>query len=226
MERESSIEIIYNVIKKEYEKKRNIKSIEEIITNEYINGLLDTYDNNKVIYCLKTLQNIGIDFEILDEDININNEDIENNNEDNEDIGNNKKDEKKDEKKEDNLKTSIARDDNEYRKLVKQRFQTCIICEPDNCAPACCQVAHIWDFAKCDDSSKYNPDNGLFMCANWHLLFDANLMRLEPIPGAQGMVRIILGVELKQSALYKHHNKIITILPENIPFLEKRYNSD
>ena len=61
---ESSIEIIYNVIKTEYENNRNIKPIEEIITNEYINVLLDTYDNNKVIYCLKTLQNIGIDFEI------------------------------------------------------------------------------------------------------------------------------------------------------------------
>ena len=204
---ESSIEIIYNVIKKEYEKKRKIKSIEEIITNEYINGLLDTYDNNKVIYCLKTLQNIGIDFEILDEDIEYNVEE-----------------EEEDKNKEDNLKTSIARDDNEYRKLVKQRFQTCIICEPNTCFPACCQVAHIWDFAKCDESSKYNPDNGLLMCANWHLLFDANLMQLKPIPGAHGMVRIILGTELKQSALYKYNNKIITILPENISFLEKRYN--
>ncbi len=211
MESESSIEIIYNVIKNEYEKKKQTKSIEEIISNEYINGLLDTYDNNKVIYCLKTLRYIGIDFEILDEDIEYNEDEAEEENSKN---------------KETNLKTSIARNDKEFRELVKQRFQTCIICEPDNCALACCQVAHIWDFAKCDDSSKYNPDNGLLMCANWHLLFDANLMRLEPISGALGMVRIIIGVELKQSALYKYHNKLITILPENIPFLEKRYNSD
>lgn len=200
---ESSIEIIYNVIKTEYEKNKNIKSIEYIITNEYINGLLDTYDNNKVIYCLKTLQNIGIDFEILDEDIDNNVEDIN---------------------KEVNLKTSISRDDNEFRTAVKSRFQTCIICESAMCVPACCQVAHIWDFAKCDETSKYNPDNGLLMCANWHLLFDANLMRLEPVIGAIGMVRIILASELKNSALYKYHNTIITILPENIPFLEKRYN--
>jgi predicted restriction endonuclease len=156
---------------------------------------------------LKTLQNIGIDFEILDEDIEYNVEE-----------------EEKDKNKEDNLKTSIARDDNEYRKLVKQRFQTCIICEPNICFPACCQVAHIWDFAKCDDASKYNPDNGLLMCANWHLLFDANLMRLEPVQGVLGMVKIILASELKNSAMYKYHNKIITILPENIEFLEARYH--
>lgn len=206
---ESSIEIIYNVIKTEYEKNKNIKSIEEIITNEYINGLLDTYDNNKVIYCLKTLQNIGIDFEILDEDIEYNVED----NLEEEDV-----------KKEDNLKISIARDDNEFRTAVKSRFQTCIICESAMCVPACCQVAHIWDFAKCNESSKYNPDNGLLMCANWHLLFDANLMRLAPVPCALGMVQIILASELKNSALYKYHNKVITILPENIPFLKQRYN--
>jgi predicted restriction endonuclease len=214
---ESSIEIIYNVIKTEYEKNKNIKSIEEIITNEYINGLLDTYDNNKVIYCLKTLQNIGIDFEILDEDIEYN---IEDHLEDEDNV----EEEEEDVKKEDNLKTSIARDDAEFRASVKSRFQTCIICESAMCVPACCQVAHIWDFAKCNESSKYNPDNGLLMCANWHLLFDANLMRLEPVLGAQGMVKIILASNLKTSALYKYHNKIITILPENIPFLEKRYN--
>jgi hypothetical protein len=39
------------------------------------------------------------------------------------------------------------------------------------------------------------------MCANWHILFDANLMRLEPIPGVLGMVKIILGTELEHSAL-------------------------
>lgn len=206
---ESSIEIIYNVIKTEYEKNKNIKSIEEIITNEYINGLLDTYDNNKVIYCLKTLQNIGIDFEILDENIEYNVEDEE---------------KEKDNNKADNLKTSIVRDDNEFRAAVKLRFQSCIICESAMCVQACCQVAHIWDFAKCNESSKYNPDNGLLMCANWHLLFDANLMRLEPVIGAIGMVRITLASELKNSALYKYHNKVITIMPENIPFLEKRYN--
>ncbi len=118
----------------------------------------------------------------------------------------------------------IIRDDSQYRAAVKSRFQTCIICEPNTCFQACCQVAHIWDFAKCDNASKYNPDNGLLMCANWHLLFDANLMRLEPVQGVMGMVKIILASELKYSELYKYHNKIITILPENIKFLEKRYN--
>ena len=29
---------------------------------------------------------------------------------------------------------------------------------------------------------------------------------------------------VKNSAMYKYHNKIITILPENIEFLEARYH--
>ncbi len=49
-------------------------------------------------------------------------------------------------------------------------------------------------------------------------------MRLEPIANSIGMVRIILDAELKHNVMYKYHNKIITILPENIPFLEKRNN--
>ena len=212
---ESSIEIIYNVIKTEYENNRNIKPIEEIITNEYINGLLDTYDNNKVIYCLKTLQNIGIDFEILDEDIEYNAEEEENNVED--------------EKKEDNLKTSIDRDDNEYRELVKQRFGKCIICQNKECHISCCQVAHIYDFSKCvknnDEDSKYDVNNGLLMCANTHLMFDKYLLKLKIIDACNAMVSIEIDKTLKDCNIYRYNGQIITLFKENMKYLEKRYSN-
>jgi len=188
-----SIEHIYNLIKEHYHNSNN-----NSITDEFINNLLIYYDENKIIYCLQTLDNIDINYKINDNNIP--------------------------ETTEEQILIINSRKDDKYRAAVKSRFQRCIICEPDMCVPECCQVAHIWDFAKCDDASKYNPDNGLLMCANWHLLFDANLMRLEPIPSAIGMVRIILADGLKNSAMYKYHNKIITILPENIEFLEKRYH--
>lgn len=63
MEIDTLIEIIYNIIKTEYEDNKN-KSIEEIFTSNYINSLLDIYDNYKVIYCLKTLENIDIYFDL------------------------------------------------------------------------------------------------------------------------------------------------------------------
>ena len=222
---ESSIEIIYNVIKTEYEKNRNIKPIEEIITNEYINRLLDTYDNNKVIYCLKTLQNIGIDFEILDEDIEDNA--VE---EDNVVEANNvEEDNVEEEKKEDNLKTSIARDDAEYRELVKQRFGKCIICQNNECHISCCQVAHIYDFSKCvrnnDEESKYNINNGIVMCANTHLMFDKHLLKLTIIDSNNAMVSIEIDKTLKDCNIYRYNGQIITLFKENMKYLEKRYSN-
>lgn len=189
---DKSIEYIYDLIKTYYITSNNS------ITDDFINNLLFNYDENKVIYCFQTLNNIDIDFEI-------------NNN--------------LHETTEEQLSIIKARKDDKFRKIIHKRFNNnCIICEPNTCFPTCYQVAHIWDFSKCDASSKYNPDNGLLMCANWHLLFDANLMRLEPIVNSIGMVQIILDAELKHNIMYKYHNKIITILPENIPFLEKRNN--
>jgi predicted restriction endonuclease len=222
---ESSIEIIYNVIKTEYEKNRNIKPIEEIITNEYINGLLDAYDNNKVIYCLKTLQNIGIDFEILDEDIEYNAEEEENVVEEENMEANNVVEEKK----ENNLKTSIARDDNEYRELVKQRFGKCIICQKKECHISCCQVAHIYDFSKCvknnDEVSKYDVNNGLLMCANTHLMFDKHLLKLKIIDVNNAMVSIEIDKTLKDCNIYRYNGQIIIIFKENMKYLEKRYSN-
>ena len=229
---ESSIEIIYNVIKTEYEKNKNIKSIEDIITNEYINGLLDTYDNNKVIYCLKTLQNIGIDFEILDEDIEYNIEEgednVEENNVEEDNVEEDNVEEKK-EKNENNLKTSIARDDNEYRELVKLRFGKCIICQKQECHISCCQVAHIYDFSKCvknnDEESKYDVNNGLLMCSNTHLMFDKHLLKLKIIDASNAMVSIEIDKTLKDCNIYRYNGQIITLFKENMKYLEKRYSN-
>ena len=119
----------------------------------------------------------------------------------------------------------IQRDDASFKKAVRERFGKCIVCEPGECYQACYQVAHIWEFAKCDDASKYNPDNGLLLCANIHLLFDSGLLQFEPVkPYSSGMIRIRCNDTLRNSVVYRHHDKIITLLPENIPFLLRRYD--
>jgi len=164
-----------------------------ISSAEFIEKLLDNYKPNKVIYCLKS-RFPNLKLECILPEIN-----------------------------EPNYKNKIDRDDAVFRSIVKSRFINCIICESQTCHPACCEVAHIWNFADCDSSSAYNPDNGLLMCANWHRLFDRHLMQLEPVENSLGNVRVILATELLNTTLGKYHNKIITILPENIPFLLKRY---
>lgn len=126
---------------------------------------------------------------------------------------------------EDRLGTVVQRNDANFKKIVRERFSRCIICEPSECHIACCQVAHIWGFADCDSIDRYNPDNGLLMCANIHLLFDNGLIRLEPVlPLSSGMVRIICDETLRDMMIYKHNGQIITLLPENMPFLLRRYD--
>jgi hypothetical protein len=162
------------------------------VSIEQIYNLLNRYEPNKIIYCLKS-RFPDIQLEYVQPIIN-----------------------------EPNYKEKIERDDTEFRAIVKSRFINCIICEPTKCHPVCCEVAHIWNFADCDASSAYNPDNGLLMCANWHRLFDNHLLQLEPVNNCLGMVRIRLETELLDTALGQYHNKIISIMPENIPFLYKR----
>jgi predicted restriction endonuclease len=167
---------------------------------------------------LKTLQNIDIEFEILDENADEEYNAVE---------AEAKADE---EAKEDNRKTSIARDDNEYRELVKQRFGNCIICQNKECHISCCQVTHIYDFSKCikdnDEKSKYDINNGLLMCANTHLFFDKHLLKLKIIDANNAMVSIEIDKTLKNNwNIYRYNGQIITLFKENMKYLEKRYSN-
>ena len=171
--------------------------------NNAIYNLLNNYEPDKIIYCLK-LQYPEIEIDYLNNDeTNDTNEII-----DKQPIN------------------SVVRKDAKFREAVKARFKTCIICDANTCIQACCEVAHIWDFALCDSQSAYNPNNGILICANWHILFDKHLMKLEPIETTPGQVRIRLDNELINTALYdKYNGKTIMLLPENIPFLKKRIAS-
>lgn len=162
-------------------------------TEEYITYLFNKYDIPKVVYCLKEFYDINI--ESID---NINS---------------------------DNYTTQIIRNDKDYRNSVIAKYSgKCVICNSGECVPECCNVAHIWDFALCDTTEKYNPDNGLILCANIHLLFDSGLIMLEPNLNStlSGIVSIRLHDKLKNSKYYKYNGQMITLSPENIPFIIKR----
>lgn len=57
-----SIENIYDIIKTHYYALKYSMSVDKIITKDYINSLLELYNADKVIYCLQTLPDIGIEF--------------------------------------------------------------------------------------------------------------------------------------------------------------------
>lgn len=197
-----SLEEISSEIKKSFESIECIKSLVTVMIT-----LLNNYEPDKIIYCLK-LQYPEIEIDYLS---NITNDTIDTNDTSKIDENNKK------------MASNIIRNDAKFREDVKARFKTCIICDSNTCISECCEVAHIWDFALCDSQSAYNPDNGLLMCANWHLLFDKHLMKLEPIEKIPGMVRMKLDNELINTSLYnKYNGKTIMLLPENIRFLKKR----
>ena len=211
----TSIESIYILIKKHCINNYN-KSYENIFTVEYINELFTKYNNNsdsqKLAYCLKTLNNIGIDYII-----NIN--DIDNI------------------KSLDNIKskTIINRNDDTFKREVKARFNKCIICDDDNtnCCLECCEVAHIWDFAKCDnENDKYNSYNGLLMCANMHKLFDKDLIKLnykddkdDKDDNDNNALSVFISIDTSMInyPIYKYNNKKIILCKQNLQYLIKRY---
>lgn len=168
--------------------------VDEIV--DIIIKLVGKYDLKKVIYVLKTYYNYDIK---IKDNLPLIIKNI---------IGN-----------------RVMRNDEEYKKIVKSRFNNnCLFCCNGECSRECCQVAHIWNFADCDENSKYNPDNGLFLCSNIHTLFDKELLEFEILNDSikNGIVKIILKDALKNTQLWKYNNKIIKLFTENIPFLIKR----
>ena len=188
------------------------KSYEDIFTFEYINELFTKYNNRgesqKIAYCLKTLNNIDIDYIINFDDINpLNNI---------------------------NGKMTIKRKDEKFKREVKERFKKCIICDDDddnnyNCCLECCEVAHIFDFSKCDnENDKYNSYNGLLMCANMHKLFDKDLIKLnykDNKDNKDGALSVFISIDTSMInyPIYKYNNKKIILCKQTLQYLIKRY---
>ena len=200
---ETTYKNIYDIILNEY-------TNNNIFTDNFINNLLDKYNNETVIYCLKTLQdiniNVNIDFYFPTDLQKYNFENIE----------------------ELQFYNKKIRNDNEYRDLVRQRFKNCIICKDEECSQEVCQAAHIWEFKDCGTLPEYAYDvnNGLYMCANNHIYFDSkdNLLELQILNENCNDVVIIINDKLKNTNLYKKYNGTkIQLFKGNILYLQKRY---
>jgi hypothetical protein len=202
---ETTYQYIYDIILNEYTNNN------KIFTNNFIDELLDKYENETVIYCLKTLQdiniNVNIDFYFPTDLQKYNFENLE----------------------ELQFYNKKNRNDGMYRELVKQRFKKCIICKNGECSPEICQVAHIWEFKDCDTLPEhaYNVNNGLYMCANNHLYFDSkdNLLELKVFDKNCNDIIILVNDKLKDTNLYKNYNKTkIQLFKGNIRYLQIRYS--
>ena len=126
------------------------------------------------------------------------------------------------------LKLQVCRNDDEFRKAVKDKYKTCIICDVNDCHKSAYEVAHIFDFSKCyNDDEKYDINNGLLMCANMHKYFDEILLKfdLDSVSGDNYLVKIVFCDTMNEYSFYKKYNgKQIQFNKENLLYLERKNN--
>jgi predicted restriction endonuclease len=136
---------------------------------------------------------------------------------------------------EENIQNKICRNDEEFKKTVKDRYKTCIICDNNSeCDESVYEVAHILDFSKCEtELEKYDVNNGLLMCANMHKRFDKFLLKfvidgvVDGIINNNYIVKIMFCDSMIDYGFYKKYNdKEIQLNKENIIYIKKKNNSN
>jgi len=129
---------------------------------------------------------------------------------------------------ENQLKLQVCRNDDEFRKAVKDKYKTCIICDVNDCHKSAYEVAHIFDFSKCDNvDEKYDINNGLLMCGNMHKYFDDFLLKfnVDNVSGDNYLVKIVFCDTMNEYSFYKKYNgKKILFNKDNILYLERKNN--
>ena len=200
-----SIEYINELVNNKYDEIYNIENEEEKgkTLENFIYECLDKYDKNKVMYFIKQLFDIEIQY-IKEELYEL-----------------------------DNTQLQICRNDDEFKKAVNELYKTCIICDVGECHKSAYEVAHIWDFSKCNTSEeKYDVNNGILLCANMHKYFDSKcgLLKFEIISYTNNvyndtvMCKVVLCESIKNSSYYKKYNgKQIQFNKNNIIYLKKKY---
>ena len=129
---------------------------------------------------------------------------------------------------EDSTHVQVCRNDDEFKKRVKDRFKTCIICDIYECHKSSYQVAHIFDFSKCKtEVEKYDVNNGILLCSNMHKYFDDSLLKfvLDGECGDNYLVKIVFSDTMCDYMFYKKYNgKQILFNKENIEYIKKKNN--
>jgi predicted restriction endonuclease len=117
----------------------------------------------------------------------------------------------------------INRNDYVFKEGVKARFNKCIICRNDECLEEYCEVAHILDFSNSNEYEKYDIDNGLYMCANYHILFDKHLLKLKIIDYDKAFVSLEIDEKYKDLKIYELHGLKLQLFSGNMNYINKRY---
>jgi hypothetical protein len=85
-----------------------------------------------------------------------------------------------------------------FRKDVEKKYKTCIISKK---GAGVCEACHIDPFSTCENSKKYDVNNGIFLSADLHKLFDKHLFTV----GETG--KVIMSTQLLSDESYKDYHK-------------------
>jgi hypothetical protein len=107
-----------------------------------------------------------------------------------------------------------------FREDLIERYNGCII---TGVPEIVCQACHIIPFSDCEDKYKYDPDNGLLLRSDLHILFDKGLLKINPQTcEIEFEKKILLDAKMEQYHIY--NNKKVSIHKNSISFLEKIFN--
>lgn len=117
----------------------------------------------------------------------------------------------------------INRRDKEFKKKVEEYYNG--FCVITGHSMTVCEIAHIYPFAEAEINEKYDPDNGIVLDRSLHVLFDKNLLTIDPTD-----YKLILSQKIlnDNSLKYYHqyHNKKLNIKKESKKYFEKLYNKN
>ena len=105
----------------------------------------------------------------------------------------------------------------QFHKQIIERDKKCII---SNRLSKVCQACHIIPYSICTEEQKYDPDNGLLLSADIHLLFDNYLLSINPISK-----QVILSDELLNNDDYnQYHLKEIILTTKQKKYLKHHWD--
>jgi len=179
----------------------DLKHIEtpEDLTSTIIRYLLSIYNAEEVFYTLKEKYGISIEVKL--------NSSINNNQENN--------------YKPYTVSINTVRNDEDFKRAVRARFQSCIIC---GYVKSMCDVAHIYDFNKCKTNLDecYDPENGLLLCPNHHRAFDKEYLKFNEIENLDENIEIKIHSKITSNEI-THDYKKLKFTCKNIYYLRKKY---
>ena len=198
---ESIVYIKDNIYKKYIETKNKDDEDTYLDVIEFINTILEDYKNSSLLNIVHSLINeyFDIEYDIID-NLNYKN---------------------KEQKK-------INREDAFFKLKVWERDKNCIICDIYDCYKSSYQVAHIFDFSKCEtEEEKYDVNNGILLCSNMHNYFDDLDLKfvVDDKCNDNNLVNISFCDTMSDYIFYEKYNgKKILFNKENIEYIKKKNN--